>query len=488
MTKNHTCFIVAFFLLTRLTSEEVKNPLKNISIKNNFSLSLEQEEIEKSTWSDTVDFSILLNGFSVKTAWKLPATEFKNEPELNPPVWGFEINAKKFINFPLSLKAGQLSCSGSASKFSSPGISNSISPLGSVSKTITGLNSNFPTASGYEKPFAVFSEIKLQNARNLIPLPKAIQKLEFASFFNTEELFLFSTNFSMKLPRKNTFSFAYTTGRFLISSSNSSWISDFVYFPETWYFFHSLQGSFNAKHFYSKFSLNIFQSAINPEKQNIYTFSCENSLSYRYFTLNFSAFSASSREIFNSNGKHLPTMAQFKLNPQFTIFLPNNFAKLRTGIFLLAEEKLDGESTLVQSKTGILEEFLTKSSCTKLQFSISDIKLGESFYDILHEDIPFSKSEAFESSNLELSVYHAFVTNYSPSLKLAYSYSKENKKNTYKATLKLNFNKLSASSSFYLNSKDGEIKTSRAELKASYKIAQKKLLVTAAFGIKYDFL
>lgn len=488
MNKNHTCFIVAFFLLTSLSSEEAKNPLKNISIKNNFSLSLEQEEIEKSTWSDTIDFSIFLNGFSAKTAWKLPATEFANEPELNAPAWGFEINTKEFINFPFTLKAGQLSCSGSASKFSSPGISNSISPLGSVSKTLTGLSSNFPTASGYEKPFAVFSEIKLQNARNLIPLPSFIQKLEFASFFNTDELFLFSTIFSMKLPRKNTISFAYTAGRFLISSSNSSWISDFVYFPETWYFFHNLQGSFNAKHFYSKLSLNVFQSAINPEQQNEYTFSSENSLSYRYFTLNFSAFSASSREIFNSNGKHLSTMAQFKLNPQFTIFLPNNFAKLRTGIFLLAEEKLDGESSFVQAKTGILEEFLTKSSCTKLQFSISDIKLGKSFYDIFHEGIPFSKEEAFEGSNIELSVYHALVTNFSPSLKLSYSYSKENIKNTYKATLKFTFNKLSASSSFYLNSKEGEIKTSRAELKASYKIAQKKLLVTAAFGIKYDFL
>ena len=292
----------------------------------------------------------------------------------------------------------------------------------------------------------------------------------------------------MKLPRKNIFSFAYTTGRFLISSSNSSWISDFVYFPETWYFFHNLQGNFNANHFYSKFSLNIFQSSINPEKQNEYTFSSENSLSYRYFTLNFSAFSASSREIFNSSGKHLSTMAQFKLNPQFTVFLPNNFAKLRTGIFLFAEEKLDGESTLVQAKTGILDEFRTKNSCTKLQFSISDIKLGKSFYDILHEGIPFSKEEAFEGSNIELSFYHALVTNFSPSLKLSYAYSKENKKNTYKAVLKLNFRKLCASSSFYLNSKEGEIKTSRAELKASYKIAQKKLLVTAAFGIKYDFL
>lgn len=488
MNKNHTCFIVAFFLLTSLSSEEAKNPLKNISIKNNFSLSLEQEEIEKSTWSDTIDFSIFLNGFSAKTAWKLPATEFKNEPELNPPACGIELNAKEFINFPFTLKAGQLSCSGSASKFSSPGISSSISPLGSVSKNTTGLSSTFPTATGYEKPFAVFSEIKLQNARNLIPLPSFIQKLEFASFFNTDELFLFSTNFSMKLPRKKSFSFAYTAGRFLISSSNSSWISDFVYFPEDWYFFHNVQGSFNAKHFYSKFSLNIFQSAINPEKQNEYTFSCENSLSFRYFTLNFSAFSASSTEIFNSKGNHLSTMAQFKLNPQFTVFLPNNFAKLRIGIILLAEEKLDGESSFVQAKTGILEEFRTKKSCTKLQFSISDIKLGESFFDIFHEGIPFSKEEAFEGSNIELSVYHALVTNFSPSLKLSYFYSKENIKNTYKATLKLNFNKLSASSSFYLNSKEGEIKTSRAELKASYKIAQKKLLVTAAFGIKYDFL
>lgn len=490
MRKNHTCFIAAFFLfLCRFSAEDNPGIFRQLCIKESFTTAFLQEDMEKSSWSTASEASLFLNGFSGKIAWKTDALQYGETPEANPPAWGAEINGRELLNFPLTIRFGQISCAGSASCFSSPALSQGTSALGSTSRSAAVLSASMPGYSGWQRPLGAFASLSLTKFPKVRHFPLNIRQLQLNSFIDAEEKCAAGALLSFSAPGDNRFSFSYTAARFLISSENTQWMNEAVYFPENWYLFQNLQGIFANRHFFSKFSLNLYQSAINPQCRQEYSFSWENSLFLKGFSLNVSAFCASSPEIFTSSGKRLTVVEQLRINPQATFYLPGNLAKMKAGFLVLAEEKIqtDGETRLL-AKASYSSELRTRKSCTRIQFSASGIKLGGSFYDILREGFSCTRTEALEGTVFCLSASNSLFMTFRPSLNLSYSYAKESQKSAYRASLRLNFPRAAVSASFYLNSKEEQVKSSRAEIKASYKITKKKLLFTAAFGIKYDFM
>ncbi|MCR5494591.1 MAG: hypothetical protein K6F15_03050 [Treponema sp.] len=490
MKKSCACFIVAFFLLSSAKSfSESGHVLKKILIRNDLALNLEQEEIEKSSLADTADFTLYLKGLTFKSAWKYSPWEFDQRPDFNRPAFALSFNVKEVTKFPFILTLGQISCGGSLSLFSSPSLPSSLSPLAKLSPRITSLGASMPSASSYDRVPGFY--LKLESPEIRIPFCKSIilKQAQLSSFYDLDQKFALSGLASINFLSDLHFSISYTAANLPISSENSSWISEEIYFPQNFYLFQNLQSSFSSRHFITKESLNIYQSAINPYSKNEYSFSSENSLSIKDFTLNFSAFLASSRHIYNSSGRRLNTLAQFKINPQLLIYSATNTARFRFGLILLSEEKIaENDTSLVKLKGAFRSEFRTKKVDTSIMFSLSDMKLGESFYKIINEGIPYTMSQSLDEGIFTVSSTHSLYSLFCPKLKLSYSYSKENKKSLYKAAFNFKINNFYTKADFYLNAKEEQIQKSYIEIQTTYKIPKKKLLFTAAFGIKYNFL
>lgn len=450
------------------------NPLKEITTNSKFSTKLLQNEPERNSWKLNSDIEIALKGVAVKTSWTSDSVIYSEQPQFHKPALGIVFMPADFIKVPFYFKFGQLNACGSSSKLNTGGIDYLSTPLKSSSIAMQTLSVNMPTASAYKKAFAGNFSL------NYKPAEGFLKELKFSIFTDEEEKSICSSSAAFSFSKRIKCGLAFTTGRFFISSENSSWYSIIPYFPKNWQLCHNLQCFFSFAPILCKLNFFIYE--------NGFTFSADNSIKIGNFACNFFFFNASSPQIFTANGNHLKTTKQIKINPQFTFFA-GNAAKIRSGLAAFAEEKIQSDGTFaINAAINFSTELKTKTLASLLTFKITSINLNESFQNIF--DVNFEDENIFEKSSYYSSISASVRTKLSPSFLFSWLGTPNSDKNTWKATSKLKIGRLfplNIKTDFSISTKENELYDSSLILTASWSVKQKKLHITAAFSINYDF-
>ena len=450
------------------------NPVKKISLNSKFSTKFQQSETEKNTWKLNNETEMSFSGITAKTAWTSDNVNYGYSLNPHEPAWGIILTPYDFSKMPFYFKFGQLSTSGSGSKLNTGGIGYISTPLTSPDITLQSLTVSMPSAASYNKPFAGNFYYNYKNSN------KILHDLKISIFTDEKEKTLFSSSISLNFSKKLRCGISFTTGRFLISSENSSWYNIVPYFPNDWKECHHFQCLFSYKPISCKLNFIIYE--------NGFIYSVDNSFKIKNFLLKTFIYNTSSNQIFTANGNHLKISKQFRINPQFTFFIGNK-AKIHSGIIFFAEEKIQTDGFFfVNSALSFSSEFKTKQVNSLLNFKITSLNFDDSFQNIFNNEITAKK--LFEKASYNCSITTTLRTKLSPSFIFSYSAAPYTEKLTWKATSKLKIEKkshLNIKTDFSISTKENDLYDSSIAFSASYSFKQKKLHITAAFSINYDF-
>ena len=123
-----------------------------------------------------------------------------------------------------------------------------------------------------------------------------------------------------------------------------------------------------------------------------------------------------------------------------------------------------------------------------MNFKITSLNFDDSFQNIFNNEITAEK--LFEKASYNCSITTTLRTKLSPSFIFSYSAAPYTEKSTWKATSKLKIEKkshLNIKTDFSISTKENDLYDSSIAFSASYSFKQKKLHITAAFSINYDF-
>lgn len=329
-------------------------------------------------------------GLNLRLAWKLPSTEIATVPEWNPPAWGVSLNTKDFSPAPFIFKAGQVSLSGPISKLKTPTISSTASPFTSTVASVSTPNVAMPSASSWQKPIALSATFDYCSSKLLL------RRLNLTHYVNTDGLEAFSFMTKIQPAKKLDLSLSGATGFFATENTSTSWFSSTELFNSYVQIPAVLQLSISSPYFKTRETLCAFKSF---DQENYYTFSTENTFSLGDFNLNLAAFSASSAYIFTASSSQIKTLFQFKINPQYSFYLPYHLCRIRYGNTFFLEEKLtsEGPETILKIAQGL--EVKTKKSCETFTFSVTDLHLGNSLYALRTNYNPRPTHEIWEEAS-----------------------------------------------------------------------------------------
>ena len=265
------------------------------------------------------------------------------------PQYGAALSFTRVPSFPLTLKAGTLSASGSFSRLVAPAPSFSASPFAKSFPTKTGLTSSLPSSPTGNKPFAFAVDYRLSNTT-----PRFTGS--GVSFFYREDGTLaVSADIRIGLPRMMSTGLSFTGASFFLENNSSSWFSEIAFFKPTRYSAYAVQTLFSASNFTSLFTANVYDQ---PSGKVRCTYRSENAVSFGGCTLLASVFAADGRGIMTPNGSALHTLRQFRIAPQYTHRFPSpRLPSLTVGAAGSVRQTYvpfnDGERTSVKCGGGI---------------------------------------------------------------------------------------------------------------------------------------
>ena len=319
------------------------------------------------------------NGFEAKTILKTPQNRF-DSLSVYEPSWEITFDLEKSAAFPLIIKTGILSPSGSISRLNQPSLSANFSCFSDFSSPCKKLSALCKTPSSKESLFASFYEFKY---KSFSPLKLKIENAIYA-FENGDSL----TSFYIYLPASNnrdfSAAFSQVSAVKTFSNTNQSWFSFADYFPSSKFYSVSNQFSLRSSFFGGKCFFNLYES------RNTYpdwTFSAEGTFSLKNFSLSASYFRSSTPYLFTSSGKNLKTVREFFFNPHCLFYL-KNLARIRLGSGIFLEDNFDSKGNLLTTaKLTYSIEIKTKSFLIKTDASVKNISIEENCFPF------FEKSE-----------------------------------------------------------------------------------------------
>lgn len=372
-------------------------------------------------------------------------------PEEEKENFGLLFSTEKLCRqFPVEVKYGNLSFSGSLSKLNSPELSNPTSPFSSSILSAGCLSANLPGYSSFSKAESTFLQVKLHHLKKsplAITVNLALQPESSTSIFST---IITDKFFSNRL----TVSASCTAGQFLYEDKDSSsWILDSPYYASDNFFCSLFQLSATYKNRAGKSSLQtslmtaLYESPFGPYTQ---VFRGDIKFSFNQTDLYLSAFLNPYENLLTSSEKILEPCTQLKaglLTKKPFLIKGSHLFFLKSGINVYSKINLTQAEHPLRLNTGL--QF--SSDITSLSFSISiDSKMKASSPEELPQTIEKDKI-AFRLSN------SWYLKKLSPGLSLSIE------ENKYKLSLNLANNaaatkhRFSGNCALTLSTKDGKV-------------------------------
>lgn len=408
-----------------------------------------------------------LPALTLKTAWKVPQTEFSETPDFYLPAWAFSVDFSEFYKaerngLPFSAVFGTVTPSGAISKLKSPGLSSSVNAVQNSFLDSTMLSVPLPGASNCEKPVGLGTSLKFE--------PKSfLKKLDVTLYSNEENDFLESVRIQFQSGKKSHFSFSSTSGQFVKSNTTTKWFSATKLFPEKEFFATNFQASFINPYFKTKETANLFYNKNILDFPQA-TFSSENQLKIKNFLLNFAFFCVSEKELFTASSARQKTLCQIKINPTLTVFPFQNKLKAQLGTMCILEQKIQNDESIeIEKKFAGQINFYTKRTFSKLNVAAEGIDSAE---------------------KISGSFSHYFYNSLTPAETFTFAFIPDNKKLKLKYTQKISFKaknysgSISASASSYIINE--EFENLSAEIKMSCQAKTKNLSVSASAGLFFN--
>ncbi len=407
------------------------------------------------------------SAITLKTAWKIPQTEFSETPDFYSPAWAFNVDFSDFYKseycrIPFSLIFGTVTPAGAISKLKNPALSGSTNAVQNSFSETTMLYVPLPNASNCKKPLGIGTLLKFESK-------SVLKRLNMTLYSNEKNDFLESAQIQIRTGKKSHFSFSSTSGQFTKSNMTTKWFSTTKLFPETEFFATNFQASFVSPFFKTKETANLFYRKTVFDFPQA-TFSAENQLRLKDFTLNFAFFCVSQKELFTASSAHQKTLCQIKINPLITVFPIQNRLKTRFGTICVLEQKIQTDETIkIEKKLATQINFYTKKSYAKLNVSAEGIKSAE---------------------KISGSACHYFYSFISPSETFSFTFTPKNEKLKLKYTQKISLRakkysgSISASATSYVI--NDKFENLSAEIKMSCHAKTKNLYVSANAGLLFN--
>ncbi len=431
-------------------------------------LCLSQNLSAESKYSvSSVSAKYSVSALTLKTAWKIPQTEFSETPDFYSPAWAFCVDFSEFYNeernfLPFSMILGTVTPSGAISKLKNPALSKSTNAILNSFSDTTMVYVPLPGSSNCEKPLGLGTSLKFKS-------DSFLQKINITFYSNENNDFLESTAIQLKTGRKSHFSFSSTSGQFVKSNTTTKWFSATKLFPETEFFATNFQTAFASPYFKTKETVNLFY------EKNFFdfpqaTFSSENQLKIKDFLLNIAFFCASEKELFTASSVRQKTLCQIKINPMLTTFPFGNKLKTQFGAMYILEQKIQNDESIeIEKKLAGQINFYTKRTFSKLNVVAEGIDSTE---------------------KISGSFSHYFYNFLTPTEIFYFSFSPDDDKTKLKYTQKISLRKknysisLASSATSYISK--NELENVSAEIKMSCQAKTKRLSVSASAGLFFN--
>ncbi len=242
-----------------------------------------------------------------------PFTELRLSSKPGKNSYGVLLNTEKLINqFPLVIKYGNLSYSGSLSRLNSPELSKGSSPFSLPMLSTSGLSANLPGYTSYSNPESAFVQLKMKGlfkSSLSLTMNMAVSPENSQPFFSV----LLSDKLLSNQLCLNT---SFTAGKFFYDENKSSaWLLESPYYAAGQHFCALFQFSAAYKQKASGNSLQsasmaaVYESPFGP-----YTALYRTDLKYtiKNTELYSSAFLNAFQDTLTSSGKKLDPSAQLK--------------------------------------------------------------------------------------------------------------------------------------------------------------------------------
>lgn len=408
------------------------------------------------------------SALTVKAAWKIPQTEFSENPEILLPAWGASLDFSDLYRtetekIKFSAIFGTVSPSGSILKMKNPALSTSAGAVQNSFSDAAILYTSLPGSANCEKPLGFGTSLKFETN-------SVLKKLNLTLFSDEKDNFLESALLQLQTGKKSHISISTTSGQFLKSNTTSKWFNATKLFPETQFFATNFQASFISPHFKTKETANLFyeKNFFNSPQA---TFSSENQIKFRDFLLNFAFFCVSEKEIFTASSARQKTLSQIKINPVFT-FYPFNKFKIQGGALCLLEQKIQtDESVEIEKKLGGQINLFTQRTFSKINVFAEGIDSAEKI------------SGAFS---------HSFYGFLNPVETISFAFTPESEKLRLKCSQKISFRgktfsgSLTAGATSYIIKK--ALETFSAEIKMSCTFKAENIFISANAGLLFNII
>lgn len=408
-----------------------------------------------------------LSALTLKTAWKIPQTEFSSSPDFYSPAWAVNVDFSDFYKpecggLPFSAVFGTITPTGAVSKLKNPALSALTNAVQNGFSDATMLHVPLPSVSNCEKPLGLGTSVKFQSKYIL-------KKLNVTLYSNEKNDFLESALIQLRTGKKSHFSFSTTSGQFVKSNTSTKWFSATKLFPETEFFATNFQASFISPYFKTKESANLFYTKTVFDVPQA-TFSTENQLKLKDFTVNFAFFCVSEKGLFSASSARQKTLCQIKINPMLTFFPVQNKLKTQAGTLCILEQKIQSDETVkIEKKLAAQINFYTKRTFAKLNVAAQGIDSAE---------------------KISGSFCHYFYGFIAPSETFSFTITPENQKLKLRYTQKISFRgtkysgSVSAGATSYILNDDFEKLST--EIKMSCQAKTKNLSVSANAGLLFN--
>ena len=349
---------------------------------------------EQQSYSANLGAQFLFRDFELKAAYKIPETLFAENPEKTEAVFGTRFSFNKIAKIPIEIKAGNLTLGGSFRILKNPALSGSTYALSALPCKAKGISVTLPSFSGYRNPYAASMCINISN--------KNFLKSFYAScFYNEKDVFAASLSTSFYAGKKNIIGFSGTAARTPLNRKESLRLDGNLFSSSGRKWNFCAQSSLSSEYCGAKLSVCFFE---NPKTSWGKTYSFENFIKAGFFLLNASAFYAPDKNTLTASLTKQKTLLQFKLNPQGTFSFAGDKVIVKTGISVLAEEKLKTvKRKTFTAKSGAALRVDYSVFSAKLNFKAENIYLSGSLKSFAARGIEADGEKVFGAASYTLS-------------------------------------------------------------------------------------
>ena len=258
--------------------------------------------------------------------------------------YGISLTTQKLLPlFPITIKAGNLSQTGSISRLNSPSLSSSLSAFSSAFTNAQTLQASLPSYSSFSKAQGYFLQAGFA--------PKKIIRIFDLSSFYDDQNFICCANLKFSPFKKVDFSLCTTGGIFDYQKKRSdSWFLTEDFYNKGQHLCFNNQLCVSSNKFSSLFIVSTYET---PFCELANTWRSENVIKFRHFTFNLSGFYNPNELVITSSDKKLYPLLQIKSGAKYQFIMGQKAPVICASVFnLLADINLNETEHTLKSAFG----------------------------------------------------------------------------------------------------------------------------------------